>query len=118
MELTLVLKAISDETRMKIIKLLLGHDYCVRGLARRLELSESAISQHLKVMKEAGVLVGQKRGYFIHYEVNKEVLLEVARQLEVLVGGEVHSCIAASESGCQKERCQCQFKKVSKNSKE
>lgn len=111
MELTLVLKAISDETRMKIIKFLLGHDYCVRGLARRLGLSESAVSQHVKVLKEAGILVGEKRGYFVHYEVNKEVLLEVARQLEALAGEETLSCVASHESGCQKERCQCQFRK-------
>lgn len=111
MELTLVFKAISDETRMKIVRLLLEHDYCVRGLARRLGISESAVSQHVKVMKEAGVLVGEKRGYFIHYEVNKAVLLEVAKELTVLASGETLSCIAAHESGCQKERCQCQFKK-------
>lgn len=111
MELTLVLKAISDETRMKIIKLLLGHDYCVKGLAKRLGLSESAVSQHVKVMKEAGILVGEKRGYFIHYEVNRAVLLEVAKELEMLAGGETLSCVATPESACQRERCQCQFKK-------
>ncbi len=110
MELTLVLKAISDENRMRLIKLLLEHDYCVRGLARRLGLSESAVSQHVKVLKEAGVLVGEKRGYFVHYEVNKEVLLAVARQLETLAGEETLSCVSAHEGGCEKERCRCQFK--------
>lgn len=110
MELTNVLKAISDETRMNIIKLLLEHDYCVRGLAKRLGISESAVSQHVKVMKEANILVPEKRGYFIHYEVNKAVLLEVAKALTSLAEGEISSRVT-KESKCQKERCQCQLKK-------
>ena len=64
MELLTVLKAIADETRLKIIKLLLGHDYCVKGLAKRLDISESAVSQHLKLLKEIGILEGEKRGYY------------------------------------------------------
>lgn len=111
MELTNVLKAISDETRMKIIRLLLEHDYCVRGLAKRLGISESAVSQHVKVMKEANILVGEKRGYFIHYEVNKAVILEVAKELKALTEGEVLPCKVMKESKCQKEHCQCQLKK-------
>ena len=52
MDRTLVLKAIADETRLKIITLLLRHNYCVRALARKLELSESGVSQHLKVLRK------------------------------------------------------------------
>ena len=111
MELTLVLKALSDETRMKLIKLLLGHDYCVRGLARRIGISEPAVSQHLKVLKEAGIIEGQKRGYYIHYEVNKEIIQEVARQLDQLVSLKCESCMGIHEGGCQKEGCKCQLKK-------
>ena len=61
-----VLKAIADETRMSILKLLLRHNYCVRALANELNLTEATISQHLKVMREAGLLTGEKRGYFMH----------------------------------------------------
>lgn len=111
MELTNVLKAISDETRMNIIKLLLEHDYCVRGLAKRLGISESAVSQHVKVMKEANILVPEKRGYFIHYEVNKAVLLEVAKELTSIVEGETSPCKVEQDSKCKKEHCQCQLKK-------
>lgn len=54
-----VLKAVADETRMNILKLLLGHNYCVRALANELGLTEATISQHLKVLREAGLLVGK-----------------------------------------------------------
>lgn len=112
MELLTVLKAIADETRLKIIKLLLGHDYCVKGLAKRLDISESAVSQHLKLLKEIGILEGEKRGYYIHYKVNREVLYEVAKQLEGLSDMKSKSCIIAHQKNCQKERCQCQFKQT------
>ncbi len=84
MDQTMVLKAIADETRMKILTLLLRHNYCVRGLANALELTEATISQHLKVLREAGLLVGEKRGYFMHYNVERSVLHELAGEIEAL----------------------------------
>jgi len=48
MEITKILKAMADDTRFRILILLLQHNYCVRALSRKLELSESAISQHIK----------------------------------------------------------------------
>ena len=84
MDRTLVLKALADETRMRILTLLLGHNYCVRALAKSLKLTEATISQHLKVMREAGLLTGEKRGYSMHYAVKRAVLRELARELEAL----------------------------------
>lgn len=91
MDWTSVFKAIADETRMKILKLLLRHNYCVRALARNLQLSEATISQHLKVLREAGLLSGEKRGYFMHYDVKRAVLHELAGEIEALatIGREV-----------------------------
>ena len=42
----LTLKALSDETRMKLVILLLKNNYCVRALAKELKISEAAVSQH------------------------------------------------------------------------
>ena len=69
-----VLKALADETRFNIVKLLLAHDFCVRALAKRLAISEAAVSQHLQVLRKAGVVMGEKRGYFTHYRVENEAL--------------------------------------------
>ena len=56
-ELVSILKALADETRFKLVNLLLKQDYCVGGLAIRLNISESAISQHRKVLRDAGSAV-------------------------------------------------------------
>lgn len=79
------LKALADDTRFKIIELLLRHDLCVGSLAYRLQISKAAVSQHLKVLREAGLVVGEKRGYWTHYRVREDALKQVADELRALV---------------------------------
>lgn len=83
-ELINILKALSDETRYKLVNLLVKHDFCVGALAARLHISESAVSQHLKVLRGAGIVKGDKRGYYTHYYVDRKVLEEAADQMIVL----------------------------------
>ena len=111
MDMTMLLKAIADETRMKILTLLLRHSYCVRGLANALELTEATISQHLKVLREAGLLVGEKRGYFMHYDVERSALHELAGEIEDLAAIERASCKPAKRNDCPVEESQRCIKK-------
>ena len=92
MDKTPVLKAIADDTRMKIVMLLLRHNYCVGALARKLELSEGAVSQHLKVLREAGLLTGQRKGHFMHYDVNPDELRALAAEIEELASIQREPC--------------------------
>lgn len=120
MDKILVLKAISDETRMNILSMLLRHNYCVRALARKLKLSEGAVSQHLKVLRDAGLLKGEKRGYFMHYDVNRGVLHELATEIEILARMERKLC-TPEEGGChssEQERCHVEKQNCSKEVKE
>lgn len=115
-----MLKAIADETRMKILSLLLRHNYCVRALARKLELSEGAVSQHLKVLRDAGLLSGEKRGYFMHYDVNRDVLHALATDIEALAQIEREAC-RPKEGGCsseESERCHMRKQTCSEEFKE
>lgn len=76
-----IMNSLSDGTRLKLIKLLLEHDFCVGAIARRLSVSESAVSQHLKVLRTAGLVIGEKRGYFTHYNVDRELLKWAASEI-------------------------------------
>lgn len=105
-----VLKAISDNTRMNILILLLKYNYCVRALADKLQLTEASISQHLKVLREAGLIIGEKRGYFMHYEVNRPVLHQLAREIEALAQIEKVGCTAAEEDCPALEKNTCSKK--------
>ena len=61
-----------NESRLKILKLLDQKDYCVCELEAILDNSQSSISHHLKLLENAGLIRGIKRGYFTHYEIKNE----------------------------------------------
>lgn len=84
MELEKLFKALSDESRFKLFKLLLTHDVCVGALARNLKISEAAVSQHLRQLREAGLVRGEKRGYWTHYMIDKVMLNELAEAVKDL----------------------------------
>lgn len=69
-----ILKAIGDPRRFSLLRLMSQRGYCVSALAHASGLSESSVSQHLKVLREAGLIYGVKRGYYVHYSVDKEAL--------------------------------------------
>ena len=77
-------KALGDETRFKLFLLLSENNICVKGLAKILNISESAVSQHLKVLRNAGLIKGEKIGYFVHYNVQKNVLKELRNAIDEL----------------------------------
>lgn len=83
-ELLQVLKGLADETRFKLIRLLLTHDLCVGALAHRLGISEAAVSQHLRLLRKAGLVKGEKRGYWTHYAVERNTLKELAERLKTI----------------------------------
>jgi ArsR family transcriptional regulator len=95
-----MLKALSDNTRMNIVILLLKYNYCVRALAKKLELSEASISQHLKVLREAGLIEGEKRGYFMHYDVNRLALKQLAKEIEDLSNITKEGCTPSKAIEC------------------
>jgi DNA-binding transcriptional ArsR family regulator len=69
-DLIQALKAVGDETRFLISNLLLTNDLCVGALAKHLDISNAAVSQHLQILRETGLMRGEKRGYWTHYSVD------------------------------------------------
>ncbi len=97
MELFETLKLLADETRFKIIQLLLSQDLCVGALAKRLDISDAAVSQHLQILRKGSLLKGEKRGYWTHYAVERTALEQVAEQLKAYANSP-----AIRQSNCQK----------------
>ena len=102
MDLAQQWKVLADERRMQIVELLLRHNYCVRALARKLGISEAAVSQHLKALREAGLLVGEKRGYYMHYDVDRQTLRALAGEIYALADLPRQPC-SPEEGGCLPE---------------
>lgn len=75
------LRLLADPTRFHLLTLLMNHDLCVGALASRLNISRSAVSQHLQILRKAGWVRGEKRGYWTHYTLNKEAVRSLAAEL-------------------------------------
>lgn len=79
-------KTMGDEKRFHILNLLQEGNLCVGALARILNITKPAVSQHLKLLREAGLVKGEKVGYWTHYQVEKEALQETIQALEKMTG--------------------------------
>lgn len=86
------LKALGDPKRYSLLRMVSERSYCVGALAIRSGLSESAVSQHLKVLREAGLIYGVKRGYYTHYTVDKNALGAVVEELRGLLSMDREPC--------------------------
>ena len=69
--------ALSDETRLEIMAMLSGGERCVCELMDALDVAQSRLSFHLRVLKEAGIVVDRKDGRWVHYSLNPERLEEM-----------------------------------------
>ena len=82
-----VFKALGDPTRLRIIRMLASNmerSLCVIALAQRLGISQPAVSQHLKVLKNIGILEPNRQGFHVHYTINKEILAEYKEKIDEL----------------------------------
>jgi ArsR family transcriptional regulator len=87
-ELTEVFKALSAPTRLRLVKLLGEHEgaLCVNALARRLDVSQSAVSQHLRVLRQTGLVKSERRGSSVHYLLDHENLKKYSAKLRETLG--------------------------------
>jgi ArsR family transcriptional regulator len=80
-ELARVFKAMGDPVRLRLLSLIASHEggeACVCDLSGVFELTGPTISHHLKVLREAGLITGERRGTWIYYRVRPETLRQAA----------------------------------------
>ncbi len=77
----ILLGILSVESRLKLLLLLKQKRLCVGALSRELGITPGAVSQHLRLLKNIGLVVDCKCGNFVHYEINEEVLSEALGSL-------------------------------------
>ena len=73
-------KILSVETRVRMLDLLAHRQMCVGALARSLDITPAAVSQHLRVLRDAGAVVADKQGYFVHYRADPATLAAWGRE--------------------------------------
>jgi ArsR family transcriptional regulator len=68
-ELIRVFRALSDETRLRIVKLLLIRELCVCEIEQALNISQPRASRHLGILEDAGLLRSRRVGAWVHYSI-------------------------------------------------
>jgi ArsR family transcriptional regulator len=95
--LVTVFHALSDETRIAIVKRLAGGERCVCDLQDLLDAAQSRLSYHLKTLKEAGLIADRREGRWVHYSL-------VPGALEAVTGF-VQDMDAAAHEWHASDRC-------------
>lgn len=83
-ELAAVFKAIADPVRLRLLSMIASHaggEACVCELTDAFELTAPTISHHLKVLREAGLIEGERRGTWVYYRVHAAVLARLSAVL-------------------------------------
>ena len=104
MNLEPMLKALGEPMRLKIYQAILERKHCVRSLSKKFGISESAISQHLKIMKDADLVYGEKYGYHTHY-----LPLQAAADFLAQQFAEIQSASRTVDRNLTV--CQCEYRK-------
>ena len=74
-------KLLAVDKRIEIIELLKKDAMSVNALAEALGVTQSAVSQHLRILKAAGLVNDERRGYWIFYSLNRDALERCRQRL-------------------------------------
>jgi DNA-binding transcriptional ArsR family regulator len=80
-----IVKTLAVDTRLDIVRLLKGRALCVNALAAQLDVTQGAVSQHLRIMRDAELVIDEKRGYYVHYRLNEATLAAWREQIDELL---------------------------------
>ena len=69
-DIVTIFKALADETRVRVLKLLGGGELCVCEIAAALDLEQPRLSFHLRILKEAGIILDRRQERWILYRLN------------------------------------------------
>ena len=86
MSLQTTMKALADPVRREILNMLKKGRLSAGEIAEHFDITAAAISRHLAVLKDAGLIFDNREGKFIYYELNTSVLEEVLLWISALKG--------------------------------
>lgn len=75
MELVEILKALADETRLRIVNILKNGEFCVCDIENSLNINQSNASKHLNKLKSNKIIVATKKAQWVYYSINYNFLM-------------------------------------------
>ncbi len=104
-------RALSDENRLRALLALEGRALCVCQIIELLELAPSTVSKHMSILKQAGLVEGQKRGRWMYYRQPDGKAPDEARQALAFV----RACLLHSQRARQDQRRLAAILKLDRN---
>ena len=86
--MALVFKALSDENRIRILKLLRNGEKCACKLLEELNISQPTLSHHMKILCDSGLVTGRREGKWTHYAICSEGVRMVRDLMKELLSSE------------------------------
>ena len=74
-------RALADDTRQRILEMLLGGEMCVGDIVDAFDVSQPTISHHLNVLKQFGLVTSRKEGKLVFYDINHDNVVECCGKL-------------------------------------
>lgn len=94
-----VFKAFCDEKRLRILELLRGGEKCACVLLEQLDLGQSGLSYHMKILVESGVVESRQEGKWTHYTISEKGSSYVCTLLKELT---IPNAVTEEKDCCKK----------------
>lgn len=91
-------KALCDENRIKILKLLVTGEKCACKLLEEINITQPTLSHHMKILCDSGIVTGRKEGKWTHYSISESGAAEAIQCLRELTAT---ACPDAHKSCCE-----------------
>jgi ArsR family transcriptional regulator len=102
------IQIIGQQARIQILLVIARQEACVCHIEAALNLRQAAISQHLMVLRDAGLVSAQREGRNIFYRLTRPELIDIIHQVAALAGLDIESLAAISHKpvpGCTCPHC-------------
>ena len=83
-EFALIYKALADETRLKIIDMLSCGELCACKILEAFNITQPTLSYHMKVLMDSGIVIGQRNGAWMNYNIDQAMVDKLASFWQVI----------------------------------
>lgn len=94
-QITVIFKALCDENRVRILRLLQHGERCACELLEEMKLSQPTLSHHMKILCDSGIVIGRKDGKWTYYSISDEgveIALNCFKELTCVSSNDNNNC--------------------------
>jgi ArsR family transcriptional regulator len=103
----LIFKALSDETRLKIIDMLSCGELCACDILKSFNITQPTLSYHMRILTESGIVNGNRDGAWMHYTLNSEMANHITEYWKNLISKK-ENCICRECKRCDDSQVTCE----------